>query len=283
MSLLDPDKVSEQQDIQYLRQSTIGNIGVCGLRAKYDRDPNLPFSTGPHREFGTAYHAGLEAHYNGEPPIPAVTAHFASEEAQSITDWGDDWVDAEQAEHHCKELVTAYTTEYSWLSLEGIKLIGAETMIKSPLPGHDGWAIQGQLDLVLDVRDAPHPALEDYDHVIVDHKTARKPWNKTKHTARKTLQPSWYTYWWPKLWLQQTGFKPRTGFVFDIMPQSAQFERRFVDVTEAQQQAALLKADAAVKLIESDGLCFPNTDSFLCSSKWCDFYDICPFGRALGS
>ena len=279
ISLLDPEGLSGIPNKKVLRQSTLGTADTCHKRLQYDMDPNVPYSTGPYRVFGTGYHAGVEAHYLGAPIAPAVNSVFNSEEAALVHDWGEDWIDAEQAQAHCLQLVSD-SLQHSWLNFDGIEVIGTEITMWADLPAAD-WVMKGTVDLVLG-----GPFIKErfeVDHMIVDHKTARRKWAKNRENARKTNQPCWYAFWWAMLWAQAYGGDmPTVGFCFDIMTHKMEFQRRWPDVTDAQKSAVLSKAALVCELIDSDGPFLPNTQSFLCSSKWCDHWQICPFGASLG-
>ena len=278
IQLLDPEGLAGVPGKKVLRQSTLGTADTCHKRLQFDLDPLTPSTTGPYRVFGTAYHAGVEAHYLGAEIVPAVDAVFDGDEAKSIDDWGDDWVDLEYARTHCLELVSA-SLAHSWLNFDGVEVIGTEVTLFANLPRPD-WIVKGTLDLVLAGEYIRNNF--DVDHLVVDHKTARRKWPKGKEAARKTNQPAWYTFWWGLLWAKaHGGDMPRVGFVFDVMAHDKTFQHRWPDVTPAQKEAVLAKAALVCDLIDNDGPYLPNTQSFLCSAKWCDHWQQCPFGEAL--
>ena len=278
IDLLDPEGLAGVPGKKVLRQSTLGTADTCHKRLQFDMDPMVPHGTGPYRVFGTAYHAGLEAHYQGAEIVPAVDAVFNGDEAAQVEDWGDDWVDLEYARTHCLELVSA-SLAHSWLNFEGVEVIGTEVTLYANLPRPD-WIVKGTLDLILGGEYIRNNF--EVDHLIVDHKTARRKWPKNKEDARKTNQPAWYVFWWALLWAKaHGGDMPTVGFCFDVMAHDKSFQRRWPDVTAAQKEAVLAKAALVCDLIDNNGPYLPNTQSFLCSAKWCDHWQICPFGEAL--
>jgi hypothetical protein len=248
---------------------------VCHKRVEFDRNPDIPYGTGPNRAFGTAYHAGLEGWYQGraQDEITAMVAEAFNREAEHIDQWGPDWTSANDALTHAGKLVLDYITGHGHDWLDDHDVVGTEVTLFYPL-GDTGWTMRGTLDLVLANRDTGA-------HVIVDHKTARRPWKKGKELFRNTNQPAWYTFFWPLVWAEaHDGEIPDVEFVFDVMTQDSKFEHRPAPVTDAQREAVLLKASQACSLIEADGPYLPNTQSFLCSSQWCDHWQRCPFGAA---
>lgn len=281
---LDPDGIAagEEGNLRLLRQSTVSQAGVCSRRVMYDLDPDIPFGTGPFRVFGTAYHAGVEAMYrypdSTNAPLNAVTAAFESEEAQAVNSW-DPWAGIGAAMELCGSLVEAYRPHLRIMT-PGVSLIGAEVMVYGLMPV-DGWAMRGQLDLVVDVSKADRSVSKGFDHLIVDHKTARRKWPRKKESARQANQPSWYTYWWARQWKAKTGEDINVGFAFDIMTHKREFETRFAPVSQATQAAVARKASLVIDLIEQDGPWLPNTESFLCASQWCDHWARCPFGQEM--
>jgi len=285
-AVLDPRGVAGTSSSRIIRQSTLGSLDVCHKRVEFDRDPSIPYGTGPHRVFGTSYHAGLEAFYQShrdgvvtgdESIYGAVTDAFVRESA-GITEWGPDWESANECVNHALALVFDYLSDGHanyWLADHDV--LDTEVTLYYPL-GDTGWAMKGTLDLVLRNRDTG-------THVIVDHKTARKPWRKGKELFKNTNQPAWYTLFWPLVWAEtHDGDLPNdVEFWFDVMAHDRSLEHRQAPVTEAQREAVLAKAGAACKLIESGGPYLPNTQSFLCSKQWCDHWDRCPFGAAVSN
>lgn len=288
MTVLDPRGVAGTSPDRIIRQSTLGSFDVCHKRVEFDRDPNIGYGTGPHRAFGTAYHAGLEAYYEGMRtglegnPLPSRTITEAvgeafTRESQHISTWEPDWTSANEAVGHVLHLVLEYITKDGgtyWLFDHDV--VATEVTLFYPL-GDTGWAMKGTLDLVLRNRDTGA-------HVIVDHKTARRPWKKGKELFKNTNQPAWYTLFWPLVWAEANGGEVvDTSFWFDVMSHDGRLEHRQAPVTEAQRAAVLEKASAACRLIDNGGPYLPNTQSFLCSKQWCDHWDRCPFGAAVSN
>ena len=106
--------------------------------------------------------------------------------------------------------------------------------------GHydQGWHATGTIDLVLRARHETAVAATHFNspdgksrwervkriipihagtHIIVDHKTARKPWQRGKESAKQTNQPGWYGHWWPRMWAMRGGEQPPAVlFFFDV-------------------------------------------------------------------
>ena len=283
--LFDPAGVAHMaRPERTLRQSTLGNFDICHRRVMYGLDPAIPYGTGPNRAFGTAYHAGLEALYLGQPwdevDLAVETAFNA--EAQHISDWGPDWPSALDALDNAMSLVRTYAElDPPAVDKDRYDVVAVEAEFY--MPWRSGWQdperwwVKGALDLVLWDKHEQH--LE-----VRDHKTARKAWRKGKESIRQTNQAAWYAHWWAKVWTQvtQTEVDPTSiTFCFDVMTLAGKFEQRRVAISQSDINAVILKANLAADLIEADGPWLPNTSSFLCSKQYCDHWAICPFGEAL--
>lgn len=266
-----------------LRQSTIGTADTCLQRLEYDLDPSVPYGTGEGRANGTAYHAGLEWYYKTrkdhgivipDPDDRLNMGEFVvSVYDEEIAKGGDAFrwdTDRDQALAKVFKMLDAYFDgECYWP--DEYEVHGVETTFMMPLRGipygRSDWVVKGTIDLVL--KD-PLGWL-----VVVDHKTAKRPWKKGKESHRSTNQPPWYTHWVRKLMDQQ-----EVAFVFDVMTYGCQFERRPTTVEQCHIDGVLKKAELVTGLIEQGGPYPPNTSSFLCSNQWCDHWDRCPFGES---
>lgn len=275
-----------------LRQSTIGTADTCLQRLEYDLDPSIPYGTGEGRANGTAYHAGLEWYYSfrkagGTVELDDADCHvmrLCVEECfdEEIRKGGDSFrwdTDRDTALVKVFKMLDAYfANEHYWPS--EYEVVGVETTFMMPLyqPMRGlyenvevpGWVVKGTIDLVL--RD-PNGWL-----VVVDHKTAKRPWKKGKESHRSTNQPAWYVHWLRQLKAQQ-----EVAFVFDVMTYGGVFERRPTTVEQCHIDGVLKKAELVTRLIEQGGPYPPNVSSFLCSVQWCDHYGRCPFGHAFDS
>lgn len=295
--MIDPFNLDPQlgvgSDLKVLRQSTLGSADVCHRRVMYDLDPSVPYGSGAARAIGTAYHAVLEDFYRcGEvPSVEGIEKIVRASLTDEVNRTGDAFAwDADVAptfEVAVRKAVhmasTYFDREYYWpvghrsdwevLAVEETLLLPLTEEVNAAGRPANGWVMKGTLDLVL--RD-PHGW-----HVIVDHKTAKKKWRKDKHTTRKTNQPAWYSHWWPRAWAAEHGGElPNVHFVFDVMTYDGDFERRPAPVRPIDIDVVTGKAELLSRLVENDGPWLPNTDSFLCSERYCDHWERCPFGAA---
>lgn len=264
-----------------LRQSTIGTADTCLQRLEYDLDPSIPYGTGEGRANGTAYHAGLEWYYstrmgNGffvpDASDLGMMSDFVIETYdEEIRKGGESFrwdTDRDTALVKVFKMLDAYfANEHYWPA--EYEVVGVETTFMMPLDDIDfpSWVVKGTIDLVL--RD-PNGWL-----VVVDHKTAKRPWKKGKESHRSTNQPAWYVHWLRQLKAQQ-----EVAFVFDVMTYGGVFERRPTTVEQCHIDGVLKKAELVTRLIEQGGPYPPNVSSFLCSVQWCDHHFRCPFGEA---
>lgn len=259
--------------LRVLRQSTIGTADTCLHRLEYDLDPNVAYSTGETRAVGTAYHRALECYYRdrqaGGPvkPTEEQTARYLVEafdsfdlEAQSP---GFVWQDGAPAAKSKidRMLLSYFANDCYWP--DGYEVLGVEyTFLYELKPG---WAVKGTTDLIL--RD-PNGWV-----IIVDHKSAKRKWKKGKEGRDSTNQPAWYQHYVGRLFETDS-----VAFVFDIMTYDGEFERRPADVDEAWIHGVLAKAYTLTNLITAGGPFPPNTSSFLCDARWCDYWARCPWG-----
>lgn len=271
--LIDPAGLKPKLDagqIRVMRQSTLGTADVCLKRLEYYLDPSIPYVTGEARVVGTAYHAGLEHFYaRSQTGTPTSAAREAFElEAEFVADWDGN---PEAAWARVEGMLAAYFGgECYWP--DEYEVVGTEVEFLLPAE-RPGWALKGAIDLVL-----LDPAGW---YVIVDHKTAGKPWRKGKESARSTNQPDWYLHLWPRI-AHALGLEQRpAAFVFDVMTYDGRFTRVPAPRTEATVAAIRAKANVVMALIECGGPYPPNTQSFLCDARWCDWWDRCPWGAAM--
>jgi hypothetical protein len=277
-----------------LRQSLMNSYDICARRAQYDLEPPGPRRTSEAAIIGTGYHAGLEHYYglrlDGEyadfPPeeyveTSSAVAHntivdeIGRYDADCIT-WDTNPTNAIKI---AQEMLEAYLTEGHVWGPE-YKILGVEVPFWLP-SGYPGWVSHGTIDLVLEGPVPGHaqgsPDQVFYNGIILDdHKTSSRKWDQKKHTVRKTAQVATYMDAYDQL----SGCRPDT-FSFSIMKRDGQFERRYVNPSDAELTAFYLKRDLIVRQLSSGDDLPPNTTSNLCSSKWCSWWNACPFGAAM--
>ena len=267
-----------------IRQSLLGSADLCLRRAGYDLDPQYPRTASEASIRGTSYHGGLEHYYKlrrdlGEYiPITADLMddiYAAVEQAfnEACVEYGDfnAW---ETSASECLELAKGMVYRYFIDGCEwdpGYRVLEVEACFDGLDAG--GHELSGTADLLLQ-------RISDGRFILDDHKTAGKRWDKTKHTVRKTNQPALYVHAFSRtLDVPEEAFE----FLFSIINVKDQFERRDGTPTAADITAVLSKAEYVAWQLENVPLDrLPvNTQSNLCSEKWCSYWDHCAFGANL--
>lgn len=256
-----------------MRQSTLSTADVCLKRIEYDLQ-GRPRTSSEASSLGTGYHYAMELYYRQRQeigfyvPNPAEVEELASEAGVKmfLELPKDKWKyeDPDVKLEALRNMVRSYfVDERHWP--EEYTVLGTEVFWRWEwLPN---LPASGTIDLVVADRGG--------FVTLVDHKTAGRMWDQTKHSPRKNRQAPWYTYWWE----QMTGVKPQ--FVFDIMTHALKFERRVSDVKPEHQAAVLKHAEIVAKMMLSGDEMPANPSSNLCSERYCGHWDVCPFGAIL--
>ena len=297
--LIDPWELNQYRP-RTLHQSDINTAEICNLRLSYSKDPDRVYSSDINRAMGTAYHAGLALYYacrmngdladKGDCVAEALSAlhreiAMANEETFSWTFQQETSreqrmdLDLKEAENMVSALVVAYFDQGRfWPEDYEVKMVEQSFLL--PLKaddlvmaladgeGHEGmWARKGTVDLVLKGPDGWTR--------IVDHKTAKKKWQRNKESHRNTPQPGFYIGA-----LRELLHDDNVTFTFDIASWKGDFQRIDASRTRAQIDAVRSKAQVTAGLLEGTTF-MPNTTSFLCTERFCDFWLQCPYGEAL--
>ena len=262
-----------------MRQSVLNDGDICLRRLTYNYDPQFPRTGGEAKVTGTGYHAGLEHYYRLRMEIdecPPITSSLMLDvyeaiqlgmdndlEISPIEQWDTSYIEALQ---RAQNMAHAYFSQGQQVGPEW-HVIGVEDRFKLPL--WDGWQATGTIDLVL--------VHENGDRFkIEDHKTGKKKWRAGKGSPRKSNQIPWYS-----MATQQLYGRLPEEFSYGIMTYGCDFERRVYEVRQADVEATAAKAKMYTALLDS-GMELPgNTSATLCDERWCDYWDACPFGRAL--
>tara|TARA_B100001750_G_C15517046_1_gene608145 strand:+ start:1279 stop:2178 length:900 start_codon:yes stop_codon:yes gene_type:complete len=284
-----------------MRQSLLGTAHSCQYRLNYVLDPNVPYTTGVVRALGTAIHAGHEAYYANRQETGDVVsspdqvqewknAAFRSfdSELSKVEGVVFDWVyqpktarkeylrlDRSKAKEMIGRSIDLYhDKEYYWD--EDHQVLAVEWDFNLPLEGFEDWDLSGTLDLLL--RHIPTGNIK-----CVDHKNVKAPPAKNKYAAHKTPQAAFYLHA-VSSWLQELGIETQEAptFWYDVLAFDGSGFWRFEEVRDQQQIAVTIsQAEMLATLIDKDGPYLPNTESFLCSESYCDFWHMCPFGDTL--
>ncbi len=257
--------------------SLLGSFDICPKRAQYDMAPDKPRFTGEARAVGTGFHGGLEGYYRERlesgtftpdlsvdgPVYKTALKAFGEEELTmetNSTPWetsrGDAWtrvltmIDAYfNGNHHWPE-------EYTVVAVEE----------KVNLPWFDEWSATSIADLIL---------LDPAGWLIVDdHKTAGRMWDRYKHLPRKNVQAVWYGHWF------EQHYQRPVLVTFSVMTYAGKFERRVATPRPENIAATMVRAEQIARLLELQIDLPGNPSSTLCSSKYCDWWLLCPHGAA---
>lgn len=287
-----------------LSQSVLGAADKCLLSAQYtiDRPSWVQQVAGSARAVGTGYHAGLELYYLERMAVPGLRPDLPSMitkgqeifEVSMSTDlydnspvdvfkWDETIPDQEHANRFIERMLTAYVngteedpTSKVWP--DDWQVLGVEVHAQLDDP-EVGMPTKFGADLVLR---APDDGI-----VLVDQKSAGKAWGAGKEHPRKNVQAPFYGRNARRLYPDA----PYYRFVFDIMtlpkPKTPpRFSRRISD-PKPEHEAAIVKKAVDFLTVYHEvhvrlGRDLPaNPASTLCNPKWCDFFEGCPFGRAL--
>jgi hypothetical protein len=268
-----------------IRQSHLGDFDACGRKMQYKIEDPRDLS-GSVRAVGNGYHAGLELYYNarmaGDKHLPTPEACGTAgvkefdtrlESAGDSFLWDPEkFTTRDEAHGAIRQLVYEYFDGGHQWPLEFV-VLGVEISFTVPIEGSE-HVMGGTADLVL--QDPMGGILG------VDHKTAGKRWPAGKHEPRKNNQAPWYV----KALQQVFPGAPYYRFVFDVMTYGGVFERRIADPDGRHIEAITRKAIEIATVYEGmrlgAGMDLPaNPGNTLCNPKWCDHFDVCPYGRAL--
>jgi hypothetical protein len=274
------------QIVRRARQSTLNNGDVCLKRLEHQFFHDIPKRGSVNRGIGTGYHAGMATYYGARLATGAETATWDEILESAIEAFDEDLAENEvydwrfqvkgyrteeivftrdDAIEMLRESLTRYFDEGHQWPLDW-QVVAVEMMFDQPwIPT---WNRSGSIDLVL--ADAER-------YVLDDHKTAKTKWKKGKNGASNP-QVAWYM----KAWREHAGLDYYPEMYYDIMGLlDKTFERRPAPRSDRQVELTLARAVDTFTLIDKGGPFPPNTESFLCSQAYCDYWDPCPYGKGL--
>jgi hypothetical protein len=289
--LIDPYALLQHRPRE-IHQTDINTAEICHLRLSYSKDPDRKYGSDINRAMGTGYHAGLALYYicrmEGTHIDKADVIAEALSGLRKEIAYADEetfhWtfqqetarekridLNLSEAENMLSALIVAYFDQGRvWPNEYEVKMVEKSVML--PLFPDDGhtegmWARKGTVDLVLQGPDGWFR--------IVDHKTAKKKWQKNKESHRNTPQPGFYIGA-----LQEVLQDNNVTFTYDIASWKGDFQRIDAPRTVAQIDAVRSKAQLTAGLLEGTTF-LPNTTSFLCTERFCDYWLKCPYGAIL--
>lgn len=181
-----------------------------------------------------------------------------------------------------------------WLG-KGLKYQAVELRVLTEM-GSEHHQMNGYIDAVLTLTTETSPELSRYEGlsqreiqtILVDYKSAGKVWGSDRVTfdeklnryigdPRKIIQAPLYA----EAWERTTG-EVVDYVCFDVMTYKGKFMRVWVPVTPEKRAPMLERwqqvSDEIVMYREAGKDMPANPGHFMCSEKWCPFWDRCPMG-----
>lgn len=293
--------------VALLRQSLVETADNCLREAWYDLTAWLP-GTSDAAAIGTGYHGGLEYYYAMRRDHPTTALyelhdeymineyvdaglqafHEEIERAGDAMRWNDHTQD--EAEEIIEHLIRTYFSEgHYWpdVSSDGgtYRVEAVELKLDAPRPDWlpPGWAPSMTVDLLLSW--TPPGGSHPTHWILVDHKTSGKRWAERKATARENFQAMWYLiHVADHLGITHA----EMSAYFDVMRRDGQaFQRLQTVVTESDIHRAKVKAQRVALVLDQTfdlpGGPAGNPKSNFCSDKYCNYWDVCPWGAGTTS
>ena len=269
------EATSRLLDLPTLSPSALGAYEICGRRGQFYHDRVLPRTQNPTLAIGSAYHTLLENKYRGHGWVDSLDAGRDALR-QSYMDENfqpEDDVPIVEALNRLGVMYYSYQNQAGalWLNVKEV-----EHEVRADF-GASSHVLLGFIDLTV------HQSTKLADTILVDHKTAKRKWSGAKKNGdpRKLLQAPLYA----EAYERQHPGETVQVFAYDVMTHKGEFMRVFVDVSR-DARAPFIKRwlDTAEQIAMhndtgSDMPCNPST--FMCSAKWCNYWDLCEMGAPL--
>ena len=294
--LIDPDDLrGKVEDGEWVaRQSSLGSMDICALRFYFDRQtPSGTYHTGSARAVGTAYHSGLECFYADHQATmtdrilsndaAAAVHNAAAASYRNEVALGGDQFQLGTDTHEDNEgkisfMLSKYFDGAHYYHRNEWEVVGTEITFWDQLP--DGQKVRGTIDLLVRNKITGRYRIED-------HKTAGRAWQKGKEAPRKNVQapfyfryfiPAWWNLTFPDRPFKETYYS-KWQWMYAVMTYAGRFERRDGTPSHLHRDLVAHKLHTAQQLITAN-VWWPNPTTPLCSSKFCDHWDRCPYGAA---
>ena len=270
------------------RQSGLGQLDICGLRFQFDREAGAAkqYHTGSARAIGTAYHAAVEALYNefhedpigvGHENLGALAAVIDDAYMDEVERAGDRFHLDEGEDHatnrvKARDMLLSYVEGGHYLPADEWELIGTEVTFWDEVGVQK---VKGTIDSLFRNRSTGTYRIED-------HKTAGRMWPKLKESPRKNVQAPFYFAFFVPAWCEANGVAldyNQWEWTYGVMTYAGKFARRIGTPRQWHLDLVTWKLQKAQATVEQR-LYWPNPSSNLCSAKYCDHWDVCPFGAA---
>lgn len=270
------------------RQSGLGQLDICGLRFQFDREAGAAkqYHTGSARAIGTAYHAAVETLYNEYHEDPIGVGHenlgalavVLDDAYMAEVERAGDRFHLDEGEDHAtnrvkaRDMLSSYVEGGHYLPADEWELIGTEITFWDEIGVQK---VRGTIDSLFRNRNTGTYRIED-------HKTAGRMWPKLKESPRKNVQAPFYFAFFVPAWCEANGVAldyNQWEWTYGVMTYAGKFDRRNGTPRQWHLDLVTWKLQKAQMTVEQR-LYWPNPSSNLCSAKYCDHWDVCPFGAA---
>lgn len=243
-------------NITSLSASMVETYRICGRRFYYSYALRLPRRSNPALAFGSAFHRMTEENYyqkresSKDLPVDLLTDFFRDDlHYQDDVDW------SEQSLGKTKDLGVKTVRAYQQKVAPKVQPLHVEHAWTMEVNNRD-WIISGKTDLITVVNQV----------------------RETKTTGRKVNAPkpahTFQTGVYALAWSQQTGLPPQAeiDYAYRGKGDISSFSMEFGD---SLGKLVLTTFDQVAKGIQAE-VWIPNrTGTFLCSRKYCDFWNQC--------
>lgn len=252
--------------IEHLSYSSISSYLTCSRAWKYHYIDKLPEPVSPALMFGSAFHDTLEEIVGkntiGEKPKQAhelFVSNFARHvENNELIDWQDtshnDQISLAARMLNTSVIINEIHKLRAKVDSDGKPIIERKVELQVPdvpIP------IIGYIDIILD------------DNTPADFKTASRAWSQDQ--AEKQTQSLFYI-----AALNQAGEDVNWNFRHIVVTKTLSPKLQMLDHSHEPRELFFLfdVIQSVWKGIEAE-VFIPNSDSWKCSPKWCNFYSIC--------
>lgn len=276
----------------HLSPSALADYEICGRRGQFHQDPTIPRFTTQGLLFGKAWHHMMETYgrarlYYSDLTVGSLDpakvlerlthiglgymAEGARRDDYVTLEDDEPWEDLELA---LRRMINVWLSSpsYRWMG-ENVNITTVETQVRVEF-GSDTHQFLGYLDAVYDV--------PGYGAVGVDYKTASRAWSGSKLEGDPRVLPQAPLY--AEAWMRDTG-EQMNSVAFDVMTKGGKFQRVFVDTRPEVRQPFIERWKGVAESIELHRAAnkpMPvNPSHYLCSAKWCGYWDLCDMGAPL--
>lgn len=249
---------------QHLSYTQIDCMLSCPRKYCFRYIQRLPAPVGSALLLGRAYHKALEVNFQEkvrtgtDVGMPVLLDAFDSEWNRMLQHEEIQWDDESPAE--IKDMGRRLVGIYMESVAPFVMPAEVERKFSIALPGLDGYTLDGVIDLITD------------QGVIIDHKTSSK--SKSESDVAKDLQASAYAAAMladptlSEVWIEfHTAVKAKTPNI-----------QRLATMRNRQDAEWFIQLASEVLQQIKAGIFPPNPNSYLCSPRWCGYWERCKGG-----